>query len=92
MIIEFIGSTGAGKTTLISEVQCRLAKSAEVTTSFEFVAAPLGLRGVTHPTARNLIQEVIGFPFVVRSLRRNVKFIVFILRMLAESNFRQCSI
>ncbi len=41
MIVEFIGSTGAGKTTLISEIQRRLDKTADVTTSFDLVAAPL---------------------------------------------------
>jgi thymidylate kinase len=88
MLIEFIGSTGAGKTTLISEVQHRLTKTAKVTTSYDFVAAPLGLRGVTHPTAQNFIQELVGFPFFIRSLHRNKAFVVFILRMLArQSNF-----
>ncbi len=84
MIIEFIGSTGAGKTTLISEIQRRLAQITEVTTSFELVASPLGLRRVTHLTARNLIQELVGFPFFIGSLYRHKALIIFILRMLAR--------
>jgi thymidylate kinase len=84
MIIEFIGSTGAGKTTLISAVQRRLAQTTEVTTAFELVAAPLGLRGVTHPTARNLIQEVAGLPFLLGSLPRHKAMLAFTLRMLAR--------
>jgi len=84
MIIEFIGSTGAGKTTLISEVRHRLAQTTEVTTSFDAVASPLGLRGVTHLTVRNLIQELVGFPFFIGSLYRHKAIIVFILRMLAR--------
>jgi thymidylate kinase len=84
MIIEFIGSTGAGKTTLISAVQRRLAAKAEVMTSFERVASPVGLRRVTNPTARNLIQELVGFPFFIGSLSRHKALIVFILRMLAR--------
>lgn len=84
MIVEFIGSTGAGKTTLISKVQHRLAKTAEVTSSFNLVAAPLGLRGVTHPTAKNLIQEFVGLPFFLGSLRRHRAFVAFTLRMLAR--------
>jgi len=88
MIIEFIGSTGAGKTTLISEVQRRLVQTTEVTTSFDLVAAPLGLRGVTHPTTRNLIQELVGLPFFMRSLPRHQAFVIFTLRMLArQANF-----
>lgn len=84
MIIEFIGSTGAGKTTVISEVQRRLAQTTEVATSFDVVASPLGLRRVTHLTVRNLIQELVGFPFFIRSLHRHKALIVFILRMLAR--------
>jgi len=84
MIIEFIGSTGAGKTTLISEIQRRLAQTTEVATSFDVVAAPLGLRRVTHLTVRNLIQELVGFPSFIGSLYRHKAIIVFILRMLAR--------
>lgn len=84
MIIEFIGSTGAGKTTLIAEVQRRLAQTTAVTTAFDLVAAPLGLRGITHPTAKNLIQELVGFPFLMRSLHRHQAFVIFTLRMLAR--------
>jgi thymidylate kinase len=84
MIIEFIGSTGAGKTTLIAEVRRRLAQTAEVTTAFELVAAPLGLRGVTHPTAQNLVQELVGLPFFLQALGRHRAFVVFILKMIAR--------
>jgi len=84
MIIEFIGCTGAGKTTLIAHVQRRLVQEASVTTSFTLVASPLGLRNVTNPTARHLIQEFIGFPSFIRSLYRHKAFIIFILRMLAR--------
>ena len=84
MIIEFIGSTGAGKTTLISKVQHKLAKTVNVTTSFDLVSTPVGLRGVTNPTAQNLIQELVGFPFFVHSLHRHKAFVVFALKMLAR--------
>jgi len=84
MIIEFIGSTGAGKTTLISEVQRRLSQTTPVTTSFEVVAFPFSLHRVTNLTARNLIQELVGLPFFIRSLHRHKALIIFILRMLAR--------
>jgi thymidylate kinase len=84
MIIEFIGSTGAGKTTLFSEVQRSLSRTIDVTTSFDLVAAPLGLQGVTHPSVRNLIQELAGLPFFMRSLPKHKAFVVFTLRMLAR--------
>jgi deoxyadenosine/deoxycytidine kinase len=82
MIIEFIGCTGAGKTTLISKVQRKLAETSDVTTSYELVAAPLGLRGVSHRTVRNFIQEITVLPIFIRTLNRNKEPIVFTLRML----------
>ena len=84
MIIEFIGSTGAGKTTLISEVRRRLAQKAEVTSAFELVAAPLGLGSLTLPTAQNLVQELIGLPFFLQSLGQHRAFVVFILKMIVR--------
>ncbi len=82
MIVEFIGSTGAGKTTLISEVRRRLEKQVEVRSAYEQVAAPLGLGGVSHSSIRNLIQEVVSFPFFLASLGRTHEFVAYVLRML----------
>ncbi len=84
MIVEFIGSTGAGKTTLASEVQRRLAKQAQVVTSFDLVANLLGLQRVTDPTIRNLIQDLVGLPFFIRSLYKHRAFVVFALKTLAR--------
>lgn len=84
MIIEFIGSTGAGKTTLISEVQCRLAEQAQAVTSFDLIAGLLGLRRVTHPTVRNLIQDFVGLPFFIGSLYQHRAFVIFALKTLAR--------
>ncbi|HJW91864.1 MAG TPA: hypothetical protein VJ436_14610 [Anaerolineales bacterium] len=86
MIVEFIGSTGAGKTRLVGDVQRSLAKKAEVTTSFDLVAARMGVRGVTNSSAKNLISEVIAFPYFLRSLNKHKEFIAFILRMLARQS------
>lgn len=84
MIVEFIGSTGAGKTTLLLKVQRQLTKTVEVMTPYDLVAAPWGLQGVTHPTVRNLAQELLGLPFFMRSLPRNKALVIFTLRMLAR--------
>ena len=84
MIIEFIGSTGAGKTTLIDEVQRRLARTAGATTSFELVAAKLGLSNIRQTTARNLIQELYGLWYLIRSLPRYKATIGFSLKMIAR--------
>jgi len=84
MIVEFVGSTGAGKTTLASEVQRRLAKQAQVVTSFDLIADLLGLRRVTNPTIRNLIQDLVGLPFFIGSLYKHRAFVVFALKTLAR--------
>ena len=75
MIVEFIGSTGAGKTSLISKIHHKLAQTKAVTTPFDLIAAPLGLSRIAHPTAQNLIQEIVGFPFFIISLNRHGKFL-----------------
>ena len=68
MIVEFIGSTGAGKTTLINEVRCRLRKTSQVTTSIDLATSLLGLKGLTNPTLQNLVQEFISIPFFISTL------------------------
>lgn len=80
MIVEFIGSTGAGKTSLISKIHHKLAQSTVVTTPFDLIAAPLGLSGITHPTAQNLIQEFVGLPFFFGSLNRYRQFLSHTVR------------
>ena len=85
MIVEFIGSTGAGKTSLISKIHHKLAQTTVVTTSFGLVAAPLGLSGVTHPTAQNLIQELVAFPFFISSLNRYRKFLAHTIRTFSHN-------
>jgi thymidylate kinase len=84
MIIEFVGSTGAGKTTLISQVQRSLAHTTSVTTSADLVTAKLGLPTITHTTAKNIIQELYGFLYLIRSLQQNKASIAFSLRMLVR--------
>ncbi len=86
MIVEYIGSTGAGKTTLASGVQRRLAETADVETSFDLAAELLGLQRVTNPTVRNLICDLVGFPFFIRSMYRHKEFIIFALKHLARHN------
>jgi Deoxynucleoside kinases len=75
MIVEFIGSTGAGKTTLINEVHRRLAKTGRVTTSIDLAIGLLGLRGVTNPTLQNLVMELVSLPVFIRTLYRHNEFI-----------------
>jgi deoxyadenosine/deoxycytidine kinase len=86
MIIEFIGCTGAGKTTLIKEVQRRLTKTAKVTTSIELVMDLLRIRNVTNPTIQNFIQELASFPFFVRSLYKYKAFMLYTIRLFLRNS------
>ena len=75
MIVEFIGSTGAGKTTLINAVHRRLEETSRVTTSIDLATGLLGLRGVTNPTLQNLIMELVSLPVFILTLYRHNEFI-----------------
>lgn len=85
MIVEFVGSTGAGKTSLISKIHHKLTQTTVVTTPFDLIAEPLGLRGVTHPTAQNLIQELVAFPFFLGSLNRYRKFLAHTIKTFSQN-------
>ncbi|MEP7133758.1 MAG: hypothetical protein ABI904_02380 [Chloroflexota bacterium] len=76
MIVEFIGSTGAGKTTLIDEVHRRLAKkTGRVTTSIDLATSLLGLRNVKNPTLQNLVMELVSLPVFILNLYKYNEFI-----------------
>ena len=75
IVVEFIGSTGAGKTTVINEVFHRLAKTSQVTTSIDLATSMLGLRVVKNPTLQNLAMEFVSFPFFIFTLYKYNKFL-----------------
>ena len=84
MIVEFIGSTGAGKTMLITEVQRRLSANLPATTSSDLLAKLLNYKHVTNATFRNLTADLIGFPFFLYSLTKHHSFFVFTLKTLTR--------
>lgn len=86
MIIEFIGSTGAGKTTLIRDVRRRLAKTARVTTSIDLATGLLGIRGLTNPTLQNFVQELVGLPFFIGTLWRHNEFIRHTVKLFLRNS------
>jgi len=86
MIVEFVGSSGAGKTTLACEVYRRLAKHVQVTTSYELAADLVGLGRVTNPTLRNLVQDLVGLPFFFGGLVRHRAFVGYALKALARQS------
>jgi len=81
MIVEFIGSTGAGKTTLINEVRCRLVKTGRVTTSIDLATSLLGLRGVTNPTLQNLVMEFVSLPVFILTFIKHNQFIRYTVKL-----------
>jgi thymidylate kinase len=88
MIVEFIGSTGAGKTTLINEVRCRLVKTGRVTTSIDLATSLLGLKGLTNPTLQNLAQEFISLPFFIGTLYKYNEYLRHTIKLFwRKTNF-----
>jgi thymidylate kinase len=83
MIVEFVGSSAAGKTTLASEVRRRLAGRVRVVTSYELTAGLVGLGQVEHPTIRNLVQDLLALPFFAVSVVRHRAFLAYALRTVA---------
>ena len=86
MIVEFVGSTGAGKTSLISKIHSRLASQAVAVTPFDMIATPLGLGGVAHPTLQNIIQETAGFPYFLFALKRHSSFILHTIKLFSRNS------
>jgi hypothetical protein len=84
VIVEFVGCTGAGKTTLAREV-CAQAPFPDppVIGSGIVLDRPL-FRNVTNPTAANLIQDVAGLPYFLRAARRDRTFLKLSRHLLRE--------
>lgn len=85
VIIEFVGCSGAGKTTLerkVREEMCRLG--IKVFSPLEF-AAPKFLQGkVCHERSQNIVLEVGLLPYI-REVRRHYKdFLFYTCRMLMK--------
>lgn len=75
MVVEFIGSTGAGKTTVIDKVYHHLKKTNRVTTSIELALEMLGLKGLKNPTLQNLAMEFISLPVFIFTLYKHRNFL-----------------
>jgi thymidylate kinase len=84
LMVEFIGSTGSGKTTVAAAVQRRLAGLGGVETAADLVARLVGLPPLAKRFQRNLVCDLVGLPFVIGSLGRHGAFLRFTLRVLAR--------
>ena len=86
MIVEFIGCTGAGKTTLINEVRARLEETVQVVTAHEVIARQVGLGVSSNPTLRNLVEECACLPYFLGSMHRHRAFIAHTVRLFAPES------
>jgi len=76
MIVEFIGCSGAGKTTLADEIE-RIGGPRSTISGTGLIVDHPGVRWISDPTAVNLVADVISFPPFLRALRRHKDFVTF---------------
>jgi hypothetical protein len=84
MMVEFVGSTGAGKTTVAAAVERRLAGLETVAAAPDLLASLVGLPPSSRPLQRNLVCDLVGLPYVLGSLHRHGAFLRFCLATLAR--------
>lgn len=84
MIVELIGCDGAGKTTLGRMLAERGVLGTRAVLMADLVLDRQVLRRITHPTARNVVQEVAGLPFLLRAYRRRRAYLAFARHMHAR--------
>lgn len=77
MIVEFIGCSGAGKTSLAEGLRRRIQPSGRPILSVDLVRDRPGLRWMRDPSMINLAADVISFPSFVRAYGRDGDFVRF---------------
>ena len=77
MIVEFIGCSGAGKTSLAEGLRRRIQPSGHPILSVDLVRERPGLRWMRDPSTINLAADVISFPSFIRAYRRDGDFVRF---------------
>ena len=80
MIIEFIGATGAGKTTLARGLVRRGIPARRVRMATDLVTDRLGRRSIGDPHAINLLADVSALPWFLRAFDRDRDFVRFAVR------------
>ncbi len=82
MLVEFIGSTGSGKSTLSKSVMENLSGLIQTSLSEELTRKFINVNGIKYQSLNNLINDIVGFPFFVRNLKRHANFTLFALTSL----------
>jgi hypothetical protein len=77
MIVEFIGATGAGKTSLARGLVRRGVPARRVRMATDLVTDRLGRRSISDPHAINLLADVSALPWLVRAFDRDRDFLRF---------------
>lgn len=83
MIVEFIGSTGSGKTRLIAAVHGLLEESEDVVRSSQLMLGGVGLSRVEHATVRNIVEDLNGLAEFPRLESGERAFLTYAAKRLA---------
>lgn len=86
MIVEFIGVTGSGKTTLINQVRQNVARSRDTISISDLVIGMVGLQRIKNTTARNLLQETISFPYFLSAYPNYSEFITHTIKLFSRNS------
>jgi thymidylate kinase len=76
MIVEFVGSSGAGKSSLVERLLGSVPQGSALVDAWDLVARP-GRRWTTHPTVRNLVADAVVLPTFTSIVRRDPAFARF---------------
>jgi thymidylate kinase len=82
MIVELIGSSGAGKTTLAEGVREQARSERPFRLAVELVMDRAGRRWIANPHAMNLVADVVTLPPFLGAWSRNREFVGFALDRL----------
>ncbi len=82
MIVEFIGASGSGKTSLARSVVCSLAKGHDAVMASDLVLRRLQLEKVAAPTTRNIVADLSATVEMLHLNGEQRTFLAYALRRL----------
>lgn len=85
MIVELIGCTGAGKTTLAGLLRDHADTPAPIVLAADLITEGPGRRWIRDPTAINVVADVTVFPSFLRGWHRNREFVRFAFERLRHA-------